>query len=553
MNAAAAMRRSAWVVAVVALCIVGSHAQDLAQSGKCAIRGTVVDATSGQPLRDTSVSAKPQMPSQMSVAENASAVTDATGRFSLENLAPGRYMLSASHDGYVSQDLGSPGLRRQFVVLTPGHHRDDVVIRLTPGATLSGQIVNGENKVLPGVTLQALRRSYRLGRSVFSPVASSTSDKAGEYQLKPLPPGKYYLRAIPPRPSKKGPVPKSAYVPVYFPAMPSQDGSTALGLRAGEQMAGVAITLNALHTVTVSGRLLFSAFAASSASSTGAADLTFEEEGGIAPWPYAPEVDAKGKFEVSGVPAGNYVFMAHRDAHSEKEAELWGQKTVQVGEVALHDVEIGMSPGVEVGGHISVEGNADFDRSSLVAVLDPVPNSWGSSFTPAAKSTSVGSDGSYGFRDIRPGSYRIEFFRPPGGSYYLKSEQSPDPLETGVTVAADQSLKNLDLVLSPGAARVDGTVEQDQQPSAGVQVVLVPDGARRAQPSFFRQAISDRQGRFALENIPPGDYKVFAWEGIERGAYLDPDFLQQFEDRGKAVSLKEGASLNLQLDAIPAE
>jgi hypothetical protein len=165
----------------------------------------------------------------------------------------------------------------------------------------------------------------------------------------------------------------------------------------------------------------------------------------------------------------------------------------------------------------------------------------------------VSSDGSYRFPNVPPGSYRIYFFRPSGGSYYLKSAQPPDPLETGVTVSADQSLKNLDLVLSPGGARIDGTVEQDQQPCAGVQVVLVPDGARRAQPSYFRQGVTDSRGRSALENIPPGDYKLFAWQEIERGAYLDSEFLQQFEGRGKAVSLKEGASLSLQLDVIPAE
>lgn len=554
MNPAAAMRRSASVLAVVALCVVGSHAQDAAESQKCTITGTVVDATSGQPLRDSSVSAMPQMRSQRPAAENASAITDATGRFSFENLAPGRYMLSASHEGYISEeDLRSSDVRRQFVLLTPGQQPDDVVVRLIRGATISGQVVNSKNQVLPGVTLQALRRSYRLGRSVFNPVANSTSDKAGEYQLKPLPPGKYYLRAIPPRPPKKDPVAKSAYVPMYFPAMPSQDGSSALVLRPGEQMAGVDITLNALHTVTVSGRLLLSPFAASSTSSASDAVLGLEEEGGIAPWPYEPEVDAKGNFEVLGVPAGNYVFIAHRDAHSEKERELWGQRTVQVGEVALRDVEIGMSPGVEVGGHISVEGNADVDLSRLIAVLDAVPNSAASSFTPAVMNAPVSRDGNYGFHDVRPGSYRIYFFRPTGGSYYLKSVQSVDPLETGVTVTADQSLKNLDLVLSPGAARIDGTVEQNQQPSAGVQVVLIPDGARRAQPSYFRQAITDSRGRFALENIPPGDYKLFASQEIERGAYLDPAFLQRFEDWGKAVSLKEGASINLQLDAIPSE
>ena len=58
---------------------------------------------------------------------------------------------------------------------------------------------------------------------------------------------------------------------------------------------------------------------------------------------------------------------------------------------------------------------------------------------------------------------------------------------------------------------------------------------------------------FNLESIPPGDYKLFAWQAMERGSYLDPEFLQQFEELGKAVSLKEGASMSVQLDAIPAE
>jgi hypothetical protein len=33
---------------------------------------------------------------------------------------------------------------------------------------------------------------------------------------------------------------------------------------------------------------------------------------------------------------------------------------------------------------------------------------------------------------------------------------------------------------------------------------------------------------------------------------MDPDFLGQYEDRGKAVHVEEGGDLNVQLDAIPA-
>jgi hypothetical protein len=135
----------------------------------------------------------------------------------------------------------------------------------------------------------------------------------------------------------------------------------------------------------------------------------------------------------------------------------------------------------------------------------------------------------------------------------MKAAQSPNILETGITVAAGQPVRNLDFVLSPGAGHIDGTVMLDDQPSSGVLVALVPDGARRAQLSYFRQTTTDRQGRFQLENIAPGDYKLFAWQGAERGAYMDPEFLQQYEDDGKSVSVKEGASLNVQLDVILVE
>ena len=156
-------------------------------------------------------------------------------------------------------------------------------------------------------------------------------------------------------------------------------------------------------------------------------------------------------------------------------------------------------------------------------------------------------------KDEKDAKEGIVFFRPPGGNYYMKSAHSLNALETGIAVFAGQQVRNLDFVLTSGGAHVDGTVEQDQLPAAGVQVVLVPDGARRAQPSYFRSTLTDNQGRFTLESIPPGDYKLFAWQAMERGAYLDPEFLQQFEDLGKAVSLKEGASMSLQLDSIPAE
>jgi hypothetical protein len=64
--------------------------------------------------------------------------------------------------------------------------------------------------------------------------------------------------------------------------------------------------------------------------------------------------------------------------------------------------------------------------------------------------------------------------------------------------------------------------------------------------------MTDQSGRFSMKGIVPGDYKIFAFEELERGASLNPEFLQPFEDRSRTVHLREGGELNVRLEAIPA-
>ena len=64
--------------------------------------------------------------------------------------------------------------------------------------------------------------------------------------------------------------------------------------------------------------------------------------------------------------------------------------------------------------------------------------------------------------------------------------------------------------------------------------------------------MTEQSGRFSMKSVVPGDYKAFAFEEVGRGAYLNPDFLQAFEDRGQTVHLAEGDSVNVRLEEIPA-
>jgi hypothetical protein len=55
-----------------------------------------------------------------------------------------------------------------------------------------------------------------------------------------------------------------------------------------------------------------------------------------------------------------------------------------------------------------------------------------------------------------------------------------------------------------------------------------------------------------MRNVVPGDYTLFAWEQIERGAYFDREFLGRYEDRGKAVHVGEGGHVSVKLEVISA-
>jgi hypothetical protein len=52
--------------------------------------------------------------------------------------------------------------------------------------------------------------------------------------------------------------------------------------------------------------------------------------------------------------------------------------------------------------------------------------------------------------------------------------------------------------------------------------------------------------------LPPGDYRLFAWEAIESNSWFDPDVVRPFESKGTAVHVDESGKANLDLKVIPA-
>ena len=502
-----------------------------------------MDAKSGQPLRGAEVSLRAF--SAGNRGDRNSAVSDSDGRFTFDNLPAGRYWVTASRNGYLN---GGPrfggGMRGGMVSLSSGQHSEGVVLRLTPSAVIAGRITTEGDEPVPNVFVQAMKYTYQGDKRQLADMGTSTTNDRGEYRIWGLAPGKYYVRATHPRGGSVRPG-SQVYVPVFYPGVSDPSRTQSIEVHPGDELTGIDVSFVSLRSVRMSGRVLNS-------GSVPAKDTQVTLVGGSGSMVFAAgqaSTDAKGAFEMRGIPPGSYVLMAEQFGNADPEKVLRGRVSVEVGEAGLNDADVVIGPGATISGHVRLEGKATLDFAKLTAEVDAQDDLSSLGFGPNVNNVALRPDGTFTFRDVPEGTYRIKVLPLPDG-YYLKPSGEGDAAEA-VKVGRNHGAA-VELTLSAGAGRVTGTVAKDQQPSAGATIVLVPDPPRRGQPRFYRQALSDSRGNFTISGVTPGDYKLFAWQEIERGMYLDPDFLRFYEDSGKSVRVEEGANLTLQLELIPA-
>jgi len=162
------------------------------------------------------------------------------------------------------------------------------------------------------------------------------------------------------------------------------------------------------------------------------------------------------------------------------------------------------------------------------------------------------ADGNFKIESVGTGEYRAVASSVPM-EYYVKEFHFGgfDLMTQTIRVTENAPpAGTLEVVLSPGISQIDGIVmDHRNQPAPGVQVVLVPD-RNREHTELFKAVTTDQYGRYTIRSIPPGDYKLFAWEVLEPFAYFDPDLLKKFESQARAVHVVESSKLNIEIPWI---
>ena len=79
--------------------------------------------------------------------------------------------------------------------------------------------------------------------------------------------------------------------------------------------------------------------------------------------------------------------------------------------------------------------------------------------------------------------------------------------------------------------------------------MFLPSGLKEgiSPTRFIRVARPDVDGRYRVKGLPSGRYTATAVESIEQGRQFVPEFQDDLRREGKAVTLRDGEALTLDL------
>ena len=159
---------------------------------RCALSGTVVDSTTGDPINKAELRLEPLERQATHVAVTTS---DAHGHFAMVDLDPGSYHLKGKRNGYLEMSFGTrkPDSAGTVVRLEPGQSLNSLNFKLMPSAVIAGTVRNSDGEPLEGAHVTLARFIYAYGTRRMEGCASTDTDDRGEYRFGALAPGKYYI------------------------------------------------------------------------------------------------------------------------------------------------------------------------------------------------------------------------------------------------------------------------------------------------------------------------------------------------------------------------
>ena len=520
------------------------------------IAGTVIHALTGQPLAGIDVAISPTEQADL----RTEVTTGSDGRFVFENVARGKFTLSAQGRGFSQQAYQQHGPFSTAVAVGAGVISENLVFQLVPDASISGTVLDEENEPVRNGDVMLFARDGATGR--MESRAQANLEDQGRYRFGHLSPGVYFLAvsaqpwyAIDPSISRNAaqlymegeapdappPVAEASedsaldvtYRITFYADAVEGESATPIQLHPGER-ASADITLRAVPAAHLTVRN--ASTDPNQPASVRVQQRVFNRA--LLPILARGQPGAHGTLRLSGIPPGHLVlnlrsFTGKGWKNQVREVDISGDSEIDTADNSFFPVSIH--------GRVQIPGQAAIAPGSYIRFFNRETNE--------GFGGPVSLKGEFEITQSITGTFEYEVaVINPHGSIVQRVTATGAKVVGRTLVLPRSGTVDLTVTMSEQAARIDGTVLRNGKGMSQAMVVLVPESLQ-GNADLIRRDQSDSDGTFSLYKVLAGRYRVVA---IANGWDLDwqnPAILQPYLEHSEPIEITSARTYKISVTA----
>jgi hypothetical protein len=515
----------------------------------------VIRSQDSGPLKNATV----QLTNDSDREHHIATKTTADGHFLLKNVPAGQYKLIVTRNGYVSQELGQkkPDDPGAVFTLRQGQRITDLVFKLGLAGVITGKVFDEDGEPMVGVAVRAMRQVYTDGRKSLQATTEQETNDLGEFRVFGLEPGRYYIsaemvgwnRVVGDREfsSSEKNSGEKGYAKIYYQSALEAASASSVYVKEGEEISSIDIFMKEVTVYRVRGKVQY----LFPHKATGDTQLVVSHRGPTADWrPVTVQMVARAdnSFEIPELAPGEYMVRAF---FFDQGKSFSTQEDVDVVNADVNGLTLVIAPGVDIPGQLLWDGkpSPEGERTSIYLAPEESGVSWW-----GGSEAHVEEKSQFTLKEVPQGTFRINVNGISKDCYIKEVQFGENVLPDHLLHAKRGVSGELRITISSKGARLQGIVANDESlPVAGVWVVAVPEESKRSLRYLYKAVTTDQYGRYDLRGLEPGKYKIFAWDGVARGEWEDPEFLKTNGAKAATVEVSDSDTKSTDLQLIQLE